>query len=335
MTAADPRTTKDALADGLRRARDMDYRVAQGELPRLHWTKRIARLAALVLPFDEHGVGRDLAVAARRGGMPAARRVARSLTGPPGFAMTVVSRKRRCVWLRLPKAASESILAAMLAADPECEIFRMDYGKIYELRPEAREWFTFAFVRHPFSRALSFWSEIHFAHERYGERADHQKRKTAFVFERRPGLAETRDFDAYCRWLGTPYAADSCADKHIVSQSAPIRSAARGRGRQPDFIGRMESLDADWSRVAARAGLPIPKLPLLHSSVGWDAGPEAAAAAGAARARLLTERNMAVLAARYADDLELGGYAPDGLRAIAPPRFDIAQPGAERRRRGR
>ena len=249
-----------------------------------------------------------------------ARRVARALTRPPDFGETVVSRRLRCVWIRIPKTASQSTLMAMLASDPDCAVFKMNYAEVYELRPEAREWFTFAFVRHPFERALSCWSEIHFAHERYTERADIQKRRSDYMFERCYSLAETRDFDAYCRWLRTPYAADSCVDRHIASQSSLLAAAAGGRGRPPDFIGRMEDLDADWGRVSARIGASIPKPPLAHSAVDFQALPEAVKAARTARAGLLTERNKALLAARYADDLELGGYSPAGLgRAESPP----------------
>ena len=304
----------------LRRVRDRDYDWTLGDPGRLHWTRRAARLAALVLPFDRHGVGRDLAGAAWRGGVAGARRVAGALTRPPDFEETIMSRRLRCVWIRIPKTASESTLAAMLGSDPDCRVFKMNYAELYELRPEAREWFTFAFVRHPFERALSFWSEIHFAHERYADRADVQKRRSDYMFERCYGLSETRDFDDYCRWLRTPYAADSCVDRHVASQSALLAAAAGGRGRPLDFIGRMENLDADWRRVAARIGASIPKPPLAHSAVGWEAAPDAVKATRAARAGFLTERNKALLAARYADDLELGGYSPAGPGAGGPSR---------------
>ena len=317
--AAGPRTPEDALAGALRRVRDQGYDLTVGDPERLHWTRRIARLSALVLPFDRHGVGRDLVAAARRGGMDEVRRVVRSLTRPPAFGGTIISRKLRCVWIRISKTASQSTLAAILSSDPDCEVFRMNYAEVYELRPEAREWFTFTFVRHPFERALSFWSEIHFAHERYAEQAAAQERKRAYMFEGSYGLAETQDFDAYCRWLRTPYAANSQADRHVVSQSALLAAAVRARGRPLDFIGRMESLDGDWRRVAARIDAPTTELPLAHSSIGWKALPEAVQAARSARTRLLSERNKALLAARYADDLELGGYSPAGRPPPPPP----------------
>lgn len=306
---------EEALAASLRRVRDADFREVYGEFPRLHWARRIARLAALVLPFDRHGVGRDIAGAARRGGLAGARRVVRALTRPPDRDGALVSRKYRCVWRLTSKVATQSIQAAMLGADPDCEIFDMSAAELHELRPEARDWFSFAFIRHPFDRALSFWWDIHFAHEHYTEQVEWLKRKRAHIFEHWRGLAETRDFDAYCRWLHTPYGSDSCANRHVLSLGPQIRGAD---GRLPDFVGRLEDFAADWDRVAARAGIPIPEPPLLHSLAGWRAPREEVEAARASRAALLTERNKALLAERYAGDLELGGYSPAGLETIGP-----------------
>lgn len=218
---------------------------------------------------------------------------------------------------RTPKAALESMLAALLAADPECEFFRMNHRVLCELRPEVRNWFAFPFVRHPFGRALSFRSETHSALERYTDRSDFRKCKSACIFKRGYGLVRTHDFDDYCHWLSTSYGADSRANRHVVSQSAMLHAAA-GQGRPGDFIGRPESLDADWSRVAKRVGASLPKLLLAHSAVGWETGPEAVKADRAERGVHLAEGNKALLAERYADDLELGGYSPTAEDVVRP-----------------
>ena len=309
------------IAAGIRWVLEGNVRKAQGEFPRLRWTRRMARLAALVLPFDRHGVGRDLVGAARRGGIAGARRVVRSLTRPPNRDDMLVSRKYGCVWRMTPKVASKSIQAAMLGADPECEILKTGAAEFRARLPEARDWFSFAFIRHPFSRALSFWWDIHFAHEHYTERTtppaelEWLKRRRAHLFEYCHGLAETRDFDAYCRWLHTPYGADSCANRHILSLGLQIRDA---EGRLPDFVGRLEDFAADWGQVAARTGIPVREPPLLHSLAGWRAPREEVEAARTARAALLTERNKALLAERYAGDLDLGGYSPAGPKIVGP-----------------
>lgn len=236
--------------------------------------------------------------------------------------VTVLSRKYRCVWLRVTKSASSSILAALLATDPGCVILRAECGELYARHPEARDWFTFAFLRHPFSRALSFWSEIHCV--RWGPEARRTKpEKRARKLERCYGLAETVDFDAYCAWLHTPYGADAYTDVHVLSQSARISASAAARGRPLDFIGRVEQLDADWAKVVGEIGLPCPRLPVLNSLAGWECSPGDLDTGRAARSLLLTEPNKALLASRYADDLALGGYAPTGLEMVGP----VASPG--------
>ena len=281
--------------------------------PSLSFAEKLARLAAVVLPVDKHGVARDM----WRAGLRGTGEVARSLTQPAERHVTVVSRKHRCVWLRVTKGASSSILAALLAADPDCTIVRVAEDELYALCPEARGWFTFAFLRHPFSRALSFWSELHFADRDAAVRRRKQD-KRARKLDRCYGLAGTREFGDYCAWLHTPYGADAYTDVHVLSQSARIRGATCARGEPPDFIGRVEDLEADWSKVSADIGLPSQRLPLLNSVAGWTASERDVETRRAARALNLTETNKTLLAGRYAADLALGGYSATSLEVAGP-----------------
>lgn len=242
--SGDCRGQAEALATAMRRVRDSDFDVVR--LP-VRWTERVARLLAA------SGAARD--VLGRR--FAECRAAARSLVQPIERYRTVLSRKHRCVWIRLPKAASSSIMAGLLASDPECEVFGTTSAEFYALRPEARDWFTFAFVRHPFDRALSFWSEIHFASRVYTSRTSPQMYKRAAKLRRCYGLAETLDFDSYCDWLRTPYAADAYTDRHVASLSKPIGDVSRSRRRPLDFIGRVETLEADCP--SRRGGRPCPQ----------------------------------------------------------------------------
>ncbi len=215
----------------------------------------------------------------------------------------IVSPTYRCVWLSTPKVASRSILAALTSADPECKVYQMNAVDLCRVRPDVRDWFTFTFVRHPFERALSFWYELHVSPWRYTEgrrRILFQKR--ADLFDRFYGLADTQEFDAYCEWLNTPYGADQHADEHFVSMESLLRL---DNGRLPDFVGRLESIEADWRSVVARLGMPVPELPFVHSGVGWNAVAEDVQAMRSARTRLLTARNRELLSVRYASDLEI------------------------------
>ncbi len=154
-------------------------------------------------------------------------------------------------------------------------------------RPEAREYFRFAFLRHPAERAFSFWADKHTL-----ARTD----RDAFRWFIRPyhGLRTGMSFPEFCRWLATPFGADAFADRHWLSQHVQLRDAS---GRPPDFLGRAERLDADWRAVCERLGLPPRALPRLNPRPPALAAEEADPASDA------------LLRRRYADDYRLGGYA--------------------------
>ena len=176
-------------------------------------------------------------------------------------------------------------------------------SEVYALRPEARDYFSFAFIRHPFGRALSLYSEI-FSFPRSFRRVQRsnkdEKRRLFFHWY---GLEDITSFDAYCRWLNTPWGSDSFANRHYLSQHMQIRLPD---GRLPDFVGRLETVEEDLKRIAGRLGMPVPKLPMLNTMAGWTAAsPDALERARAEMASGLTEENKALLRTRYAKDLEL------------------------------
>ena len=223
----------------------------------------------------------------------------------------IISRKYRFVWLANPKVASRSIVAALLGADPEAEIvYENTIFEIYARYPETKDYYSFAFVRHPFDRAASYHAQLHRSREGYeGNVLSKVERAIRNKFVRFYGLAEARDFDDYCEWLDTPYGSDAFANRHFLSQYLVIRA---GRDRLPDFIGRLENLRADLDRVAADVGMPTPALPMLNTMGGWQATPEALRAVRSRTSVQLTERNKALLRKRYAEDFRLGGYSPRG-----------------------
>ena len=104
-------------------------------------------------------------------------------------------------------------------------------------------------------------------------------------------------FDAFCRWLETPFGSDAFADRHWLSQHRQLRD---GDGRLPEFLGRHERLDADWRALCERLGLPLRALPRLNPRpAGCEAAPPDAGTA-------------ALLRRRYAEDFRIGGYGGDG-----------------------
>ena len=154
-----------------------------------------------------------------------------------------------------------------------------------------KDYYSFAFIRHPCRRVFSFWADKHVKLARCPE-ADRYFIKPYY------GVRKSMAFAELCRWLNTPYGSDAFADRHWLSQHRQIRLPD---GRLPDFIGRYERLDADWETVTARLGLPARALPR------FNVRPE-----GMTAEEHLDGETTALLRRRYAGDFRLGGYGPPG-----------------------
>ena len=256
-------------------------------------------------------VVRDLVGALAHGAFGPARRMAYTAVRSPDLtAEKVVSQKYRYLWLCNPKVASRSILAVLRVADPDAEVIEgASVASVYAMYPAVQDYFSFAFIRHPFDRALSLYAEMRFFRERFdGANRGRKEERQRFFDSAFFGLTEVESFDDYCRWLNTPYGSDAFANGHFLSQHRQIRLPD---GRLPDFIGHLENIDRDLKRVAKHLGMPVPTLPMLNTMAGWQPrSPQALKAARAEMSALLTEHNRALLKKRYAGDLELGGYSP-------------------------
>ena len=230
------------------------------------------------------------------------------LQAPQIYTEQVISRKYRFIWTANARVASRSILAALLDVDPDAEIVRgVSIIDMFARYPETKSYYRFAFVRHPFDRAISYHTRLHCSHEGYESKIlSWVERSNRIRFARFYGLSGTRNFDDYCEWVNTPYGSDKYADYHFISQHLIIRV---NHVRPPDFVGRFENLRADLDHVAANVGLPAPTLPVLNTIAGWQATPEALQESRSRMSAQLTERNKALLRKRYAEDFWLGGYS--------------------------
>ena len=244
--------------------------------------ERIARELSACTPTDAHeGAAERIAAALASGDLEMVRAMARTAArGPDLRAEKVVSHRHRFVWIANPKAGSRSLIAALLAADSGAVLVReATLAEVYAAFPAARGYFSFAFVRHPVDRAVSC----------HGDKARGTGNVSLGTFA---GLEAGMDLEAFSAWLATPWGSDAFADRHWLSQDVLLRE---GPGeRLPDFVGRFERLDADARAVAAGLGLPLTGLAHLNP------GPAAAPLSADARA---------LLARRYARDLEVFGYA--------------------------
>ena len=234
--------------------------------------------AALVAAIDAADDAAALALLSTAGRRPDLR------------AEKIVSRSYRYLWICNPKAASRSIIAALRGADPGARLIRnRTLEEVLAAHPEAREYFRFAFLRHPVDRTWSFWADKHML--ALSDRDAHRWFIAPYY-----GVSADMGFEAFCRWLDTPFGSDAFADRHWLSQHRQLQD---GDGRLPEFLGRYERLDADWRTVCERLGLPFRALPRLNPRPeGCEAAPPDADTA-------------ALLRRRYAEDFRIGGYAGD------------------------
>lgn len=304
----DPKTTADATPTSTSTA-EMASRTNETVIPvTVTGCRRYYRSPAAVV--RNPSVVLDAAGALLRGRRKRASLMIRTALALPDLgAEKIVSRKYRYVWLCNPKVASRSIKSALIGVTPDAELFSdMTIGEIAAMRPEIEEYFSFAFVRHPFARALSFFCELKRFHLYYveGYQAKAKEEKKNNFYSGHYGLAEAASFDDYCRWLNSQYASDAVADRHYLSQHLQIRLPD---GRMPDFVGRLENLDADFGKVAIHLGLPRTAISLMNTMAGWEASPDSVRSARSAMSDQLSAANKALLKKRYDEDLIAGGYA--------------------------
>ena len=245
----------------------------------------VRRLVDLADTGPRRTAAGEIAAALSAGAGGAALAMARNSARVPDLqAEKIVSRRYRFVWLANPKGASRSLIRALVAADPDAVLVReATLAEVYAAFPEARGYFSFAFVRDPVERALSC----------HGDKARGAGNVELGGFA---GLEPGMDLDAFCAWLETPWGSDAFADRHWLSQDALLREAPDAP--LPDFLGRFERLGDDVEAVTARLGMPCTGLAHLNRGAGVRPAPSAAA--------------LAALGRRYARDFAVFGYPAPG-----------------------
>lgn len=292
------------FARSVQTTRHLAYRALAKALLVPHWKvpcppERLAGAMAALAPSAPHRqLASELRDALRGADTQRARSLARmALRRPDVAAEKMVSHRYRFLWLCNPKVASRSLIAALRTADPGIELIRdRTLAALYATQPRTRNYLSFAFVRHPYTRAHSFYADK--------VRRTHA-REVLSVIDGCHGISEASSFDDLCDWLGSPYGADAFADRHWLSQ---YRQISLPGGRLPDFVGRYERLADDWAEIAARLGMPAPDLPVLNTSAAPGTDAERRARASQRRAQELNPRNRALLRARYATDFERFDY---------------------------
>ncbi len=255
----------------------------------------VEKLAATAPTHLHREVAGELQTALSAGELEQALRMAATAKRMPDLgAEKIVSRKYGFVWICIPKVASRSIKTLLCEIDPDAVLIEhKSISRVYAEHPEARDYYSFAFVRSPYNRAFSFYAD------KYLQLTDEKRLHFITPYY---GTSQGGSFDDLCRWLNTPYGSDAFADRHWLSQ---CRQVMLDDGRLPDFVGRCENLDADFKTVCEHLGMPARALPRLNTMAGWKPTAEELAASARLPDAHLTERNKALLRERYAEDFKL------------------------------
>ncbi|ODN72355.1 sulfotransferase family protein [Methylobrevis pamukkalensis] len=241
-------------------------------------------------------------------------RVLTYLRHPHRMRSVIVLKPWRLAYVRVPKAANSSIKQALhhlmtagevtdpaFAAYPSVpninrdRFWRREFGARAEMTTCGRflrvypGFTSFTVVRNPFARVVSaYYDKIIARDELPGAM-------------RRTGYSKTMSFRAFVE--RTAVVGDDLIDIHLCSQSRILSEKGR---LVPDLVGRVETLDADWTAIrtaiAARGG---PRLGALANTLVKTSGLRPPVAALYAADPGLAD----LVLARYRADFEL--FYPD------------------------
>lgn len=212
----------------------------------------------------------------------------------------IVSHRHQFIFAAVPKTGTHSVRQALREqlGDEDVEqvglfvdkrfpwqdlaAIRHGHLALSQVRPHLGEeafagYFKFAFVRNPFDRFVSYCAFM----LRGGDAFDRQPREVMrhFLFEQPP-------------------------EQHILFQpQASLLTSEDGQCLLTDMVGRVEDMQGSYDAICARIGIPSRPLDRVNST----------RQRGDYRRYYDTVLADAV-AARYAQDLDLFGYAFDGPR---------------------
>ena len=267
----------------------------------------------------------------------------------------MISHRHRCIYVKVPKCASTSVLEWFAAHGGGRPSFRPAWhgGPMARRLPGTAQamnlypdYFTFTFLRNPYERFVSTWLHLRrLARDRRGGAAEAE------------GLASLRGFAELATELlgdfgpcwgreavaafrarrgraygpgGVRLGAFGWSADHLWPQTAfvpdchPARlfGVARASADPLSFIGSVGRLDEDFARLAALLDLPAAPLPRLRDS---------GAGSGAERARRYAGyydgATRRLVEALYAADLAFTGFGfDDGRTAVAVPAHPCGAP---------
>jgi len=201
----------------------------------------------------------------------------------------------------VPKVASRSILNLCRGACPEgWRIAEKGYHDTSFFSDVKEELFRFAFVRHPFSRVLSFYFDKFVNYD--GSEGKKQ------MFARLPKLSPTTTLKEFIAWLGSSRGDDRKADPHFCSQYTFVYT--KDGQRAVDYLGHFDQLANGMQHIQQHLGLAPAALPQLNSNLGPARRHPVDTSADFRK--YLDAADIRILSKRYEADLDLLGFPDRG-----------------------
>lgn len=194
---------------------------------------------------------------------------------PSAYNLTI-SHAHRFIWFRVAKVATRTLLGYFEDND-----VALDVDHAYRMRyPTAlfADYFKFGFVRHPLPRFVSTWQ-------------DKVVNRNYFGFDDAAHARMSANVEEFAGWAATQDLA--AGDQHLALQARLIDLT------QVDFLGRLESFDADFAQVCERIGLPAVPAKPRHRTATADTP-----------ATLASTELQAAVAEMYRLDFQVFGYDP-------------------------
>ena len=213
----------------------------------------------------------------------------------------LISNKYKFIYISVPKVATRSILTALHReekVDFNTKEISLPLFKILRDN-QYSNYFKFTFIRNPWSRIVSTYLDK--------IKNPDQKMKQAILLhysKLTPGMS----FQDFVLFLSKGVGKfDLTSDRHWLSQYKFITDK---KGKfLVDFIGKIENLEFDWSKVCKKIGLPEIKLPYLNSRFGWKVDKKKLESFDPFYYReYYTDKTRELIRARYQKDIELFDY---------------------------
>lgn len=220
---------------------------------------------------------------------------------PDRRAEKIVSDRFGFLWICIPKVASRSLLTILTSEPFDGRVIKgKTLEEVLDDYPAANNYFKFCFVRNPYERLYSFYTE---------KLVQLTARKKELFIDSYSGLQEGMSFTQLCNWIESPLGNFEFADRHYLPMHRQL-SEDRSALEVVDYVGKLETLGSDLTAVMSQLGAPGVEIPFLNTRSGWNVTENAFNSSREDVIQKLTPAEISIISSRYRDDFDEFGYAP-------------------------